>query len=146
MLDRRDAELRAQIDQLTSAIEPLRIELANVARARAALDETAAGTEQRVVPPAVEAHASPYASFTIKELVLKALREHFPASGATAKQLLMIFDVVYGRSIERSSLSPQLSRLQDEGKIVRSRKFWSLPGIETPPGDQLEGVSDSERG
>jgi hypothetical protein len=51
-----------------------------------------------------------YENLTMKELVVKALREHF-RDGATAKQLREFFRDGWGRDIARENLSPQLSRL-----------------------------------
>lgn len=61
---------------------------------------------------------------TIKQLVMEALQGHF-AGGATANELLDYFAREYGRDdIVRTSLSPQLSRLKEEGKIRRERRVW----------------------
>jgi hypothetical protein len=53
---------------------------------------------------------------TIKELIIKALNDHF-ANGATAGELREFIRNAYGRDIDRSSLTPQLSRLKDEGDV-----------------------------
>lgn len=69
---------------------------------------------------------SPYFRLTIKQLVRKALDEHFQ-DGATAKEMLHLFENVYGRGdIARTSLSPQLSRLREDGIIFRNGHVWRL--------------------
>jgi hypothetical protein len=61
----------------------------------------------------------PYAALTMKQLVVKALTEHFP-QGATTRQLLEFFRDGWNRNIERANLSPQISRLYQEGIIGRA--------------------------
>ena len=69
----------------------------------------------------------PYRDLTMKQLVLKALSEHFP-NGGTTRQLIDFFREAWGRDIERTNLSPQISRLYQEGTIGRAqgRKEWHL--------------------
>jgi hypothetical protein len=63
---------------------------------------------------------------TMKELVLKALSERF-ANGATVSELVEFFAIRWGREdVARPSLSPQLSRLKEEGKITLMGKVWLL--------------------
>jgi hypothetical protein len=79
-------------------------------------------------PEQSAAAPSPYAKLTMKQLVRKALDEHF-ANGATALELLDFFKNAWGRhDIIRSSLSPQLSRLKREGVIRLEGKTWHLAG------------------
>jgi hypothetical protein len=114
----------AQIKTLQETLPLLENELAAIRRARAA-----AGI------PNVESEGafgdlstlSPYDHLTMKELVVKALNEHF-VHGATTKQLIQFFRDAWSRIIERTNLSPQLSRLYQEGTIGRAsgRKEWHL--------------------
>jgi hypothetical protein len=82
----------------------------------------------------------------MKQLVLKALEEHFP-NGATAIQLIDFFHNAWGRTdVIRSSLSPQLSRLKVEKDIILSGKTWTLAApknAEAPAEDHPEGASES---
>jgi hypothetical protein len=75
--------------------------------------------------------SSPYLHLTMKELVTKALTEHFH-DGATAKQLREFFRDAWGRNIERANLSPQLSRLKGDGTIQLDDEtgIWSLARVE----------------
>ena len=68
---------------------------------------------------------SAYQHLTMKQLVVKALKEHFP-DGATAKQLREFIRDAWNRDIERANLSPQLSRLHGEGVIEWCDGIWSL--------------------
>ena len=70
---------------------------------------------------------SPYDHLTMKELVVKVLTEHFP-NGATTRQMLDFFRDAWGRNIERQNLSPQISRLYQEGVIgrIRTTRGWFL--------------------
>lgn len=80
------------------------------------------GSEVLLPPP------SPYQHLTMKQLVVKALREHFPL-GATARQLIDFFRDAWGCNIERANLSPQLSRLYQDGVLGRREDhYWFLLG------------------
>jgi phosphopantetheinyl transferase (holo-ACP synthase) len=85
------------------------------------------------------------ARMTMKEMVVKALGEHFP-HGATANQLLDFFRSEWGREQMRTSLSPQLSRLKDRHIITLKGKVWHLaPNENGPPegGPEADEVSAS---
>ena len=68
-----------------------------------------------------------YQKLTMKELVVKVLSEHFH-QGATTREMLDFFRDAWGRQIERTNLSPQISRLYQEGIIGRETglKRWYL--------------------
>jgi hypothetical protein len=85
----------------------------------AALRDSTASTSHQMT--------SPYSALTMKQLVEKALSEHFH-NGAPTRALLEFFQNAWNRKIERTSLSPQLSRLYREGVIGRipSTKGWFL--------------------
>jgi hypothetical protein len=68
---------------------------------------------------------SPYEHVTMKQLIMKALTEHFQ-SGATAKQFREFFRDAWARNIDRASLSPQLSRLRSDKIIDREGNIWFL--------------------
>lgn len=66
-------------------------------------------------------------NLTIKEMILAALKDHFHV-GATPVELRNYFKAVYGRDVDRASISPQLARLRDNGMISQSPEgFWRLP-------------------
>ncbi len=56
---------------------------------------------------------------TIKDLIIKALAEHYKEKGASASELVSFLGGAYGREVEKSSLSPQLSRLKEEGRVIQ---------------------------
>ena len=147
-LDERERCLREAIDTLRSEVIPLEQELLEVRLAKGALKRDAANSDQprlALASPAVlrvhDAHTatsagqptlttdpyrSPYFRLTIKQLVQKALEEHFQ-HGASANEMLHLFENVYGRGdIARTSLSPQLSRLREDGIIFRTGHLWRL--------------------
>lgn len=63
---------------------------------------------------------------TLKAMVLDALEKHLP-EGGTALDLLDCFATVYGRDdVARTSLSPQLTVLKNEGLISRDGMTWHL--------------------
>src|SRR6185436_5481931 len=132
---------------LRDSIIPLERELADVRRARAAVAAAAQGPEQsRIIFPdelevgtlpqanswqlrllySQKKSPSPYQNLTIKDLVRKALTEQFEF-GATANELLEFFSHAWGRSdIVRTSLSPQLSRLKQQGEIILDGQKWKI--------------------
>ena len=81
---------------------------------------------------------SPYENFTMKQLVVKALAEHFQ-NGATAKQLREFFRDAWGREIERANLSPQLSRLKWEKVIDLEEEtgIWKLVPAKIIPREEF---------
>jgi hypothetical protein len=148
LLDDHEASIEERIAALRDELVPLERELFEVRLAKAALERGAPHSDQpqlaffrgapnaavshidvwrqRIVSAATIAPKSPYSRLTIKELVRKALSEHF-TSGATANQLLDLFASAWGRTdVVRTSLSPQLSRLRQEGVLLRQGQTWRL--------------------
>jgi len=151
ILETHERSLEARIKSLRDQIIPLERELAEVRRAKGALTLTDYGPEQSQLVFSGEAAAakhtpqlggsvygrSSYENLTIKELVRKALGEHFER-GATANQLLEFFAGAWGRrDIARTSLSPQLSRLKRDGEIVLRGQKWILSTSNTADPQQL---------
>jgi hypothetical protein len=70
----------------------------------------------------------PHDGQTIKQLIVRALLEGFPRhEGTTATELRDFIHRSYGRDIDRASLSPQLSRLRDDGIIETTEGgVWKL--------------------
>lgn len=145
LLADHETDLMGRLKALRDQIIPLERELAEVRRARSAVSLIDYGPEQTQIlfPPKIaatdlqpsaaseardlSAPRSPYARLTIKQLIRKALAEQFER-GATSNELLDFFADAWGRSdIARTSLSPQLSRLKQEGQIILIGQKWSLP-------------------
>jgi hypothetical protein len=149
LLEDHEVAIEERIAALRAELVPLERELFEVRLAKAALERGSPGRDQpqlaffkgsqsggpashvdawrqRILSAASIAPRSPYARLTIKELVRKALSEHF-THGATANQLLELFANAWGRTdVVRTSLSPQLSRLRQEGLLFRQGQVWRL--------------------
>ena len=142
-LAKRERELLEQITGLHDQLTPLEAELAEVRRARAAIGSVQVSSDaampvgwqaytlegQEQGPLALRAsdgaRVSAYADLTMKELVIKVLRDHFQ-KGATTRQMVEFFRDAWHRDIPRANLSPQISRLYQEGIIGRldATKEW----------------------
>lgn len=124
------AYIRRVEEQLVAARAQVAALEANLARAKKAIealgDDVAADeTPLEIAKPARETTNS-YARMSIKALAMEALQTHFRA-GATAVELLDYFSEAYGRNdVPRTSLSPQLTILKNEGKISREGLVWRL--------------------
>jgi hypothetical protein len=62
---------------------------------------------------------------TIKSMILTALTSHFD-DGATLAELRTFIMDVFGQEIDRTSISPQLARLRDEGAVEQRGRKWRL--------------------
>lgn len=63
---------------------------------------------------------------TMKQLVMKALEDHFQ-DGCTSKQLIVFFRDAWGREVKRANLSPQLYRLvHDDRALVRDGHKYQI--------------------
>ena len=147
LLDDMENDLLLRMDPLRKELGSMERELADVRRAKGAISETegpgkyvvrglaanlirsvpvayGGGEARNILPP-----PSPYAKLTMKQLVRKALDEHF-GNGATANELQDFFRDAWGRDdIVRTSLSPQLSRLKREGFVTLIGMKWHLVGM-----------------
>lgn len=150
-LETRERELMEQIATLQDELAPKERELAEIRRVKAALALPSQTSEPQVeereaalrntltLKAQLGARAMgfssgggtltlnrPYDKLTMKQLVVKVLQEHFP-QGATTREMLDFFRDGWGRHIERTNLSPQISRLFQEGIIGRnSDRRWFL--------------------
>lgn len=135
-LGRRERELRHQIAALRGQLIPKEVEMEEIQRLRASLVVTGSPVGAPVVlMPSGEALPSTTLPvldrLTIKELVLLALRDHFPA-GATAAQICDFVRDAYRRKIKPSSLRPQLARLKAEGVLRQdpATDMWKQSQVE----------------
>jgi hypothetical protein len=159
-LERREPELAQAIQKLRAQLLPLEKEVAEIRRTMRALEMKNIQTPGQpqinyvdgfrpflegipsdslahqlgVLSNALHAHDNASLSrMTIKQLIFKTLFDHFPG-GATAAELCDFFDGGYGRVIDRNSLSPQLSRMRDDGLIeqplgILNEGKWSLTRV-----------------
>lgn len=160
-LERREQELMVQIGELHSRLGPLETELGEIKHSKAAIGivqavGTAHGTSTAraiavIATPGIQFNprysifVGAYDHMTMKQLIVKVLREHFH-QGATARQMLDFFRDAWARDIERTNLSPQLSRLfQDRIIGRRDDHHWFLlshPAADEPK-EQEPPLSDT---
>lgn len=105
----REAEIKEQM-------KALRTELAELKLAKSALDQTGSGQPQPVAQP-----TGP----TIKDMVREILKSD--VLGLTSTQILREISERFGRDLERTSLSPQLSRMKQDGEVELIGETWSMP-------------------
>lgn len=130
-LAQREAELLLEIKELQEKLLPLETELSDVRKAQEAISSNKPVAS--ALPDDMLIENALHAGKTMKELTLEALSEHFP-SGATANKLIEFFQNRWGRTdILRSSLSPQLSRLKQDGLIRLRGKTWFISKSEKGP-------------
>lgn len=77
---------------------------------------------------------------TIKDMVLAVLSNR--PTGAEASEIVDLIENEFGEQIARSSLSPQLSRLKEEGLIELAGRIWKV----TSEKDQGEAPWSSNHG
>jgi hypothetical protein len=136
-LDRRERELSARLSAIRGQLAPIEAELEKIQKTRAALifdtpstasnqragatrsvtlamigDAPQRGMQSKYVPA-----ENPYAGKTIKELTIQALLDHFPLGGSASDIRDFIRDA-YTRTIEPSSLRPQMHRLKADGILA----------------------------
>jgi hypothetical protein len=82
-------------------------------------------------PPSLLSAAVSFSSMSLKELILRALVDNFP-EGATTQELREFLANAYRRIVDRTSLSPQISRLYADNIVQRGQEphSWKLnPGV-----------------
>lgn len=97
-------------------IDVLRAELRDLERAEAALSEQPVVKEQTAARPS-----------TFKGMALFVLRRH-TAAGLDTSQIRSAMERTFDVKVERSSLSPQLSRLKHDGILIQVGKTWRRVG------------------
>lgn len=102
----REGEIRDQLKALKGELKELQV-------AKAALDgqETTAAPTQSSGP-------------TIKEMARFILGTNVARGGATSSDILAYIKLEFDREIDRTSLSPQLSRLKNDGEVVLEGEKW----------------------
>jgi hypothetical protein len=148
-LERRERELTHQLAALRGQIESKQRELDEIKKVRATLTssppsppdnisvEVAADVVraeasrrsvnliQQITNAAVTGLPALEQNPTIKSMILTALSSHFQ-DGATPAQLRTFIRDVFGREIHRTSMSPQLARLREEGVVEQSGTKWRI--------------------
>ncbi|MEN5112630.1 HTH domain-containing protein [Brevundimonas diminuta] len=120
--------LRRRKDEIDREIASLQAERERVIRAIEAL--TAADLFDNVDDANQSKRRSPG---TLKQMAYTVLRE---ADGPmTANQIIETIALEFGQLIERTSMSPQLSRLAQDQFLKRTGNLWSIDGRRLTTGD-----------
>lgn len=118
-LDRRERELSHQLAELRGQVQIRETELAHIQSAKRQIGNFGGADKSGLGVPEMPDPTIPDAANdqTIKDLILKALWFGFRKDGATPALLREFIQDIYGREIDRTSISPQLSRLRDSGQV-----------------------------
>nr|WP_314529169.1 hypothetical protein [uncultured Brevundimonas sp.] len=111
--------LKAQKAQLESEIAALQGKLSRVTAAIEAL--TAGDLFDEMNEPHFKKRRQ---AGTLKQMAFTVLYESKEAM--TAQQVLQCIYEKFGQRIERTSMSPQLSRLGQDGVLLRMQNLWSI--------------------
>jgi hypothetical protein len=115
----------------------LKKELADLEAAERVYRQSGASGETPMLPFQM---GGPVNRPTIKEGVIQLLQEAAPM-GLTALEILDRLNRRWWRGeLMRTSLSPQITRLKREGKVVSERGTWKLPNDNAPP-EEADGAS-----
>lgn len=107
-IDAEIARLKSEKDKVKQALAIFKADSAPVTYSGAARGESRSANEP-----------------IFKDKVRQALKTQYP-QGATARELLAFINNNWTRQIKRASLSPQLSRLRQEGVITVDSGIWKL--------------------
>ena|SRR6202047_123200 len=102
--------------EIAVAEEALKEQLRALAAERLQLARAVVGVKERRKPRGV-----------IKRAVLELLGQN--PDGMDALTILVTINYRLGSNFERTSLSPQLSRLKEDGFVSLNRKIWKLAAI-----------------
>lgn len=108
----REAEIREQI-------KLLRAELAELKRAKAAVEQPDGASDE-----AGDGEVRDSGRTTIKDMVRSVFARPEAAKGMAAGEVLDAIERAFNVQIERTSLSPQLSRLRESGDVVLQDGRW----------------------
>ena|SRR3984893_7836246 len=117
---RRRQEIAEAEEVLKEQLHALLEERLRLARAESAAAETSS-QDQRTVKQTKERRQP---RGIIKRAILKTLEE--APDGMDALTILYAINYRLGSNFARTSLSPQLSRLKEDGFVILTRKIWKL--------------------
>ena len=116
----------------------LRKELAELEAAERIFRQSGAGSGDATLPLPLTA---PAIRPTIKEGVIQLLDEVYPM-GLTALEILDRLNRRWWRGgLKRTSLSPQITRLKKDEKVVSERGTWKVAKNNAPEDDEPSGIS-----
>ena len=148
-LKRRRGEIRAESERLAQQRDKLQNQLHSVLARLGELDRESTELDQAAEAVGVEPDAQPALALqpaverqslpcTIKEAVLHVLAD--APGGMTSQAILdQINTRFFSGRIERTSFSPELSRLKSEHKVRRRGELWELAA----KGSATPGFDDS---
>lgn len=110
--------MAARRAEIQSQIKALRLEMAEIDAAFSAL------SLEGQAKPARERGSSGTGKKTLKELAIEAIRSRH--EGMEAAEILRWIKDMAGKDVPRESLSPQLSRLGQDGTLMREGMVWKL--------------------
>lgn len=118
-LQQRQAELQAELNAITRNLNSIQADLSEIQRAAQAI-----GLPNSPKPePAIEVTRK--TKLTIKQAVREILSMNEP--GLSSGDILeLINEKFFENKMERTSLSPQLSRLRKDGDVALNGNIWSL--------------------
>lgn len=127
-IEKREAEIKQLMSSLKEELRELRA-------ARIAISEPQSVGRSPSESASNQSGQTP----TIKTMAIEVLQSH--GRSGTAEEIISWIHTDFEKNIERSSLSPQLSRLKSEGKIALdlSSGRWILPS------DFSDEVRDARR-
>lgn len=129
--------IEARREEIKEQIAALKQELRELNLAEGAI-------KSGVVPSRDEGVASSSSRTTIKEMVVEVLEDR--PNGAEASEIIELIANSFGESIARSSLSPQLSRLKEEGVLSLEGRVWLLQKYAKGPEATTSEPNDSSGG
>lgn len=136
----RRAELTSNRSALQAGINTL---LAEVREIDAELSQLFAAERAAAAVPSIPGNRKAnIRRGTIKDKIISVLSDC--PEGADANKIVQLVVAKYGQEIPRTSLSPQLSRLKEDGWLNLRGKTWTYvdPQDETPPESESGSVSE----
>jgi hypothetical protein len=83
-------------------------------------------------------------SLTFQDMIMLTLKS--TPEGATANELLEMIDGRFNKKIMRSSISPQLSRLKQKGKVTLKDGMWAIISDSPETPDLFEELPQQQNG
>ena len=108
--------------------------------------------ELKAAKSALEARTTPFGpdgqvqgTMTIKDMIRDVLKS--APQGQTSTEIQTKIAEHFNRQIERTSLSPQLSRMKDDGEVTLIDNMWFLPvATESDSNANHESLSETQNG
>lgn len=100
-------------------IKALRLELTELKAAKNAMDSATS---------AIDSPSTQTGAKTIKDMIREIMKSS--ETGLTSTEILAKIGSSFNRQLERTSLSPQLSRMKDDGEVLLVDNSWVLAGRE----------------